>query len=546
MSNAPAMPSKPDRGSTPQPDHIMLSISGDAKNSMTAMWRTDDSQPGGYALCRRLNSDAWQRYNAVTEPFRSDIDYSHLHWAAMMGLEPGTRYVYTVGSDDYRSEEFTFETEPENLTRFRFLLISDHQRNQPWASPSYERPRRAIQWALEQYPDIRFLLTAGDNCDNGQNELQWNGMFSGLTGIIESLPYMMTTGNHDNRGHVTYLPEPVGKFYLEHADFFDAQFARAYPLNGPPGYQGENYSFDYGNAHFTVMGINAPEQIAEWAYTDIRASAKTWKLGCYHFPVYPVMPEGENDDSYPWLRLPIEQGRLDLLFAGHEHSFARTYPILGDELFDRPSQGVVHYICGNAGPNPYISNCRKVWHSAFYPQEEPLCMLHLCEINGEKLTVIALLEDGRVADVFCLDKATDRITPPALAPAYIRTKMSFKGQLLEFIARGVTPQQIEGRWFAPVGVLVQAIGAAVSKEPGRMRLTMYGHALECAEGSSEALLDGGKYTLSAPCYRGDKGQLYIAADDICAVFGMNYQYAKRNNFLNFDHPSENVVLSAQE
>jgi hypothetical protein len=526
----------------------MLSIAGDAKTSMSVMWRTDGSQGDSYALCRPADSaqdGAWRRFAAVTEPFQSDIDRSCLHWAAMEGLAPGTKYVYTVGSAALRSAAFTFATEPEALTRFRFLLISDHQQNQPWGSPSYERPRRAIAQALAQYPDVRFLLTAGDNCDNGQNEIQWNGMFAGLQGVIESLPYMMTTGNHDNRGYVSYLPEPVGKFYLDHADFFDAQFTHAYPQNGPAGFLGENYSFDYGNAHFLILGINAPEQVAPWAYADLRGSEKTWKLGCYHFPIYPVMPEGQNDDAYPWLRSPIEQGRLDVLFAGHEHSLARTYPLLGDELFDRPSQGVVHYIAGNAGANIYCSNARKVWHSAFYPQEEPLCMVHLCEVDCEKLTVTALLEDGRIADVFCLDKQQDSITPAALAPVYHRCKLSFKGQMLEFIARGVAPQQWEGRWFAPVGVLAQAIGGAVEKRPGALRIALYGHTLECAEGSETATLDGGTLALSAPCRRGDQGQLYLAAEDVCAAFGMKYQFAARNNFLNFDHPSENHALSAQ-
>ncbi len=31
---------KPPRGSTQQPDHIFISINGDAKTSMTVTWRT--------------------------------------------------------------------------------------------------------------------------------------------------------------------------------------------------------------------------------------------------------------------------------------------------------------------------------------------------------------------------------------------------------------------------------------------------------------------------------------------------------------------------
>ncbi|MDR1927236.1 MAG: metallophosphoesterase family protein [Oscillospiraceae bacterium] len=539
------MPDYPDRAAKPQPDHIMLSISGDARHSMTVTWRTDCSVETGFVRLRGEGEAQWREFPAHSECLQSDISKSRHYWAAMEGLSPGERYIYSVGSETQRSAEFSFQTEPEDLTNWKFLLISDHQKNQPWDCPSYETPRRMIEQALEKYPDIRFIFTAGDNCDNGQNELQWNGMFEGLAGITASLPYMMTTGNHDNRGFQCYLPEPAGKFYLDHADFFDAQFERSYPQNGPAGFCGENYSFDYGNAHFLVMGINAPEQVAGWAYGDLRQSGKTWKLGAYHFPIYPVMPEGQNDDAYPWLRKPIEQGRLDVLFSGHEHSFARTYPMLGDELFDRPSQGVVHYIAGNGGANIYCSNARKVWHSAFYPQEEPLAMAHVVEIDGNSLNIVALLEDGRYVDVFCLDKAADLICPLALAPVYHRTKLAFKGSMLEFIARGVAPFRERGSWFVPVGVLAQSIGGAVEKSVGALRVALYGSEARFIEGSAQAVVDGGAYPLRTPVLRGDRGQLFITAEDICGIFGMKYQFAARNNFLNFDHPSENIVLSEQ-
>ena len=148
------------------------------------------------------------------------------------------------------------------------------------------------------------------------------------------------------------------------------------------------------------MGINAPEKVADWAYEDLQSSSKKWKLGTYHFPIYPVMPEGQNNDGYPWLRKPIEEGRLDILFAGHEHSFARTFPTKGDELFDRPSQGTIHYIAGNGGGNIYHSNCQKVWHSCFFPQEEHLGFYTVVEIDGGRLTATAYLTDGRIVDLF--------------------------------------------------------------------------------------------------------------------------------------------------
>ena len=43
---------KPARGSTPQPDHIMISIYGDAKTSMAVTWRTSTDVEYGYAEYR--------------------------------------------------------------------------------------------------------------------------------------------------------------------------------------------------------------------------------------------------------------------------------------------------------------------------------------------------------------------------------------------------------------------------------------------------------------------------------------------------------------
>ena len=77
-----------------------------------------------------------------------------------------------------------------------------------------------------------------------------------------------------------------------------------------------------GNVHFCIMGINEPQKVGDWAYDDINGSSAEWKLGAYHFPIYPAIPEGQNDDGYPWLRKAVES--LDLIFEGHEHTLART------------------------------------------------------------------------------------------------------------------------------------------------------------------------------------------------------------------------------
>lgn len=531
---------KTERSSKKSPDHIMLSFCGNAKTEMAIMWRTDAQTKDGYLLFGEESSEKI-KVSDIHETVKTDIDESTYHWVRLKNLKPSTKYYYTVGNDELRSEEFSFVTESEESKKFSFLVITDHQKGYPCHNPDYSMVGEMLKAALKKHPEVKFIFTVGDNCDNGQNDLQWNGMFEGLKGVIESVPYMMTTGNHDNRGFITYFPEPTGKFYLEHADFFDFQFENAYPLNGPDGFTGENYSFDYGDAHFTVMGINAPEKVSQWAYEDIKASDRIWKIGSYHFPIYPVMPEGQNDDGYPWLRKPIEQGRLDLLFAGHEHSFARTFPTVNDELFDKPSQGTIHYIAGNGGGNIYHSNCQKVWHSCFFPQEEHMGMYTIVEIDGNTLHATAYMADGRIVDDFTIDKEKDIITPYALAPVYDRTKMCFKGRMLELSAREVYPEKKNGIWFAPFGVLIQAIGGKVIKEADSLFCEAYSHNALFKIGEKSVRTDLGTVELSAEPYFLN-GQMFIPVEESSKIFEMAWYHSQKNNFLNWNTPSEDKPL----
>ena len=87
---------KPVRGSTEQPDHIMLSIKGDAATSMTVTWRTCTDIKEGYVLYREDGSSEVMRADAATEVFKSDIDISNMFWADLTGLKPDTKYLYTL------------------------------------------------------------------------------------------------------------------------------------------------------------------------------------------------------------------------------------------------------------------------------------------------------------------------------------------------------------------------------------------------------------------------------------------------------------------
>lgn len=537
------MKTKPIRGSQKQPDHIFISIADDAKTTMNVSWRTSTDVTDGYVLYHEDGTENTVKVKADTDVFESDIDISNLYWAKLTQLKPGTKYFYTCGDDDNRSEEYYFTTEPENLTKFKFICVSDQQKGAPFECPDYSHFNDVLKWALKENPDAKFIFTGGDNTDCGQHEQQWNGAFSGLKGVVEHIPFMMTLGNHDNRGFKDFK-NAVGRYYAEPAEYFDKQFKGSYAYDGPENWKTENYTFNYGNAHFMAVGINGPEEVNEWMINDLKKCDKTWKIGAYHFPICYSGSDCQNYDAYPVMREGFEM--LDLCFSGHEHNFSRSFPLKNEELFEQPSKGTVHYMLGNSNQNPPGTRAvQKVWHSAFYTQEEDVSVVAIVEIDGDKMTLTSqIYEDGRIIDKCIIDKAKDEILPYAVVPKYNRTRMMFKGAQLGLCQYNTPCREIDGIWYAPLGVLVGYIGGSVIKEQGKITLEVYRHKAVFTENSDIAQTDRGELKLPAKVLRLDENQLYIPADG-CHAFEMRWAYAKRNNFISFEHESEDKPITVQ-
>ncbi len=535
---------KPPRGSTQNPDHIFISINGDAKTSMTVSWRTSLDVSDGYALVRKEGENEANKYYAVTEYFKSDIDESNLFWANMNGLEPGTKYYYTVGNDEYRSEEFFFTTEEENAESFKFICISDHQKGNPFHLPDYTTLNCFLKQVLKENPDVKFILTAGDNNDCGMHEVQWNGSFSGLKGVVEYVPYMMSIGNHDTRGFKNY-ETGEGRFYSEPAAFFCNQFKGSYPYNGPEDWKTENYSFDYGNAHFNMIAVNAPEIVNEWLKEDIASTDRTWKFGSHHFPIYYAGPELSNDDSYPMLREGVEL--LDVIFSGHEHNFSRTYPIKNESLYDKPSKGTIHYELGNSNYNPPgTPTNKKVWHAAWFPQAEKVAAVAIVEVFKNKVILTTVLNDGRIVDQCTIDKNADTVVPYALAPYFRRPRLFYKGVDLGIGQKDLWPEKKDGIWYAPLYVMFNVVCADVLKEKGKITLGIYGKSATFTENSDIAVTGNGEeIKLEGKVYRGNKEQLYIPLDALVSCFGMKWNYAENNNYISVEHATESIPCTVQ-
>ncbi|MBQ6023790.1 MAG: metallophosphoesterase [Clostridia bacterium] len=525
------------RGSIDAPDQIMLSVKTDPAYAITVRWRTDVSVEKGFALYRKKGSgEAWQRADASVNRFRTDMDESCFFFADMSGLTPDTEYEYSVGSDEHRSPLYTFRSARENITDFSFLCVSDIQTGSAEPPADYSELREILLRFLAAHSECEFILTGGDNTNCGQTDIQWTGLFGGLKGISERIPVMFSMGNHDDMGFADYYTGE-GKYYSEHAEYFTNMLCGSYNKNGPAGWETANYAFDYGNAHFNVLGTSGYEEMNAWLSADADACSKTWKFAVHHFPVCYAGPTIENEDTWPALSEGLE--KCDIVFSGHEHSFARSYPRRGEGLYDKPSEGTVHYNLGSGNRNPPGTRVvPKVWNAKTYEHETELSMLHIVHVSGEKCTLTAYLEDGRIIDECVIDKRNDIITPIDPAPRYNRPRLKFKGYDLGMCAEHTLPVLKNGVWYLCPGAVMSFTGGTAVRSAGKIRVEIYGRFAEFTENSDVMLTANGELKMRAPCLRLNEGQLYVPVDDFCRPLRMHPLYFSHNNFISIESETE--------
>jgi hypothetical protein len=238
--------------------------------------------------------------------------------------------------------------------------------------------------------------------------------------------------------------------------------------------------------------------------------------------------------------------KYDIMFSGHEHSYARSFPRRNNGLYDKPSEGTIHYNIGSGNRNPPGTRVvPKVWNDCTYEHEEDLSMFSIVDIDGDKCTLTAYVEDGRIVDRCVIDKKEDSITPIRRAPKYNRPRLKFKGYDLGLCVMGTPAREIDGIWYVPVGQIVKFMGGESKHTEGKVRIEVYDRFAEYSENSSVMVTSQGEKNMTAPCLRLDREQLYVPVEDFCSQFRMYWAYFKYNNFISIESDTEMLPVSYQ-
>lgn len=249
------------------------------------------------------------------------------------GLTAGTTYEYQAASGK--------ENWPETVESFtagtagaaqKFFVLGDIQ-----AKDTTNITRIFEKLRAGSYD---FGIQTGDVVDSPTNFAKLDEMVQLLNAKeLGSADVIHVLGNHEFEGD-------------GNADIVGSVFAL------PKHSMGSCWSTTYGNVYVAVInysGVGSDmKAAAEWLVQDAKASDATWKILTVHQPAYYTNATGGNAPMAQYIPAAAEEAGIDVVFSGHDHSFARTNPLKGGEI--DAENGVYYYICGSSGEKSYSIN----------------------------------------------------------------------------------------------------------------------------------------------------------------------------------------------
>lgn len=271
--------------------------------------------------------------------------------------------------------------------------------------------------------------------------------------LIRSTPFIGLLGNHDVNGrdlgsnpdglaYYLYFDLPLNGPRLAEGDpgatplDGDDDAKRAFRMAAGPAYpRMANYSFDYGNVHWTVLDANpyvnwnAPD-LREWLIGDLRRAKRAdWRFVTFHQPGF-SSSKGHFSEQHMRRLAPIfERYGVDVVWAGHVHNYQRSKPLrfapdqtawsLGpvagkfafDDAYDGDrvtrAHGVIYIVTGGGGASLYDpdqQDAPNTWQPFTVRFLSRVHSLTVAEIDGRRMTVRQIDEFGKEQDRWVLTK----------------------------------------------------------------------------------------------------------------------------------------------
>jgi acid phosphatase type 7 len=347
-------------------------------------------------------------------PASAAIDAHLVYRASLTGLAPGEDFRYRVLQAGKPVFEASARARKPAGQPFRFVLFGDCGQGTP--------SENAVAYqAYLAKPD--FVFIPGDIVYSSGRISEYRDRFyptynadePGATigaPLLRSVPFIAAPGNHDTAlNNYSRFPDALAYFL-----YWDQ------PLNGPSIPSGTakathvltgsdaaqpvflkgagdryprmaNFSFNYGNSHWTVLDANtymdwSNPLLREWLTKDLAAAqSATWRFVAFHQPGFNSAKEHFAQQYMRLLSPLFEANHVDVVFAGHVHNYQRSFPltfvpapqpdgaavgprgeVAGEWKLDKTFRdgatagphGVIYIVSGGGGRNSTTQNSRPI------------------------------------------------------------------------------------------------------------------------------------------------------------------------------------------
>ncbi|MEP6755298.1 MAG: metallophosphoesterase, partial [Chthonomonadales bacterium] len=256
--------------------------------------------------------------------------------------------------------------------------------------------------------------------------------------LQRSTLFLAAPGNHDVDGRdLNAFPDGMAYFYL----WYQPLNGPTFPLNAPqtPTIKGPtestlpfltaalpqypvmaNYSFDYGNTHWTVLDSNpytdwTKPPLRDWLEKDLAsAQGSTWRVVTFH---HPGLGAGfrPDDPKMQAVGSIMAKGKVDVVFNGHLHTYFCSRPIKyeGSWTFDSTYDGVkktkpdgtIYVITGAGGAHLHELNKEMMLMNLLARKSIPgKYSLTVADVNGRTMTLRQIGTDGKEMDHYVITK----------------------------------------------------------------------------------------------------------------------------------------------
>jgi 3',5'-cyclic AMP phosphodiesterase CpdA len=439
-----------------------------ARDSLVVLWHAADRDADWSVEIRTAEGGPWRKADTPTARRIAvpGIEPHRVYRARLAGLEPGGRFRYVVSKDSrvVFSSEGRAPKAPDQS--YRVLVFGD------CGAGSEEQKALAGQACLAR-PDL--VVIPGDIVYEDGTIRDYRATFwstynaehpSSRDGpLLRSTPAVAAPGNHDvaDSSDLDKFPDGLAYFY-----YWDQ------PLNGPAGVEGgpfvpamkaseanrraflegageayprmANFSFDYGNAHWTFIDSNTyvdwtDPTLKSWVTNDLAAARDaTLRFVVFHHAAFNSAREHYEQQQMRLLAPLFEEGKVDLAFSGHVHNYQRTFPLrfipdkqgtllIGgrdgktirgrvvngrwrlDKTFDGRSQttpdGVIYVVTGAGGKdlyNPEQQDDPDSWQKYTDRFVSKVHSMTVLDVDGKSLTLRQVDANGQEIDRFSITK----------------------------------------------------------------------------------------------------------------------------------------------